>query len=49
MNDKYLGYFSKSINDFKNENRYRKFVNISRIRGEFPYAVNNKNNQKIYH
>lgn len=47
MNDKYLGYFSKSINDFKNENRYRKFVNISRIRGEFPYAVNNKNNQKI--
>ena len=40
-------FFLKKINQLKNENRYRKFVNISRICGQFPAAINNDNGQKI--
>ncbi len=42
-----LEYFKKTIADLKNENRYREFVDISRLKGQFPYAINNQNGQKI--
>lgn len=42
-----LEYFSQTLKDLKNENRYREFLDISRICGEFPYAINNQNGQKI--
>jgi len=35
------------IDSLKNENRYRNFLNLSRICGNFPFAVNQANNQKI--
>lgn len=40
-------YFTQTINLFKEENRYREFIDIARICGDFPYAINKKNNQKI--
>lgn len=40
-------YFTKAIEDLKNENRYREFVDIARICGEFPFAINKKNDKKI--
>ncbi len=43
----YNSYFSDSINKLKAEDNYREFLNISRICGDFPYALNNKNNQRI--
>lgn len=43
----YLQFFTNSINQLKAENRYREFVNISRIKGDFPYAINNQNGRKI--
>ncbi len=42
-----LNYFKQAIAGLRSENRYREFVDISRICGEFPYAINNKNGQKI--
>jgi 5-aminolevulinate synthase len=42
-----LQYFQDTIANLKNENRYRSFVSISRLAGQFPYAINNVNNQKI--
>lgn len=42
-----LEYFSQAILKLKQENRYRDFTNISRICGEFPYAINNSNQKKI--
>ncbi len=42
-----LEYFKQTITDLKNENRYREFVDISRLKGQFPYAINNQNGQKI--
>jgi 5-aminolevulinate synthase len=42
-----LDYFKQAIASLKNENRYREFLDISRICGEFPYAINNQNGQKI--
>lgn len=42
-----LQYFQDTIANLKNENRYRSFVSISRLAGQFPYAINNANNQKI--
>lgn len=42
-----LNYFKQATEQLKQENRYREFVNISRICGEFPRAVNNKNGKKI--
>ncbi len=40
-------FFYEAIAKLKEENRYRQFVNISRSCGQFPYAINNNNNQKI--
>ena len=42
-----LNYFKQTIAQLRSENRYREFVDISRICGEFPYAINNQNGQKI--
>ena len=42
-----LDFFKQAISDLQNENRYREFLDISRIKGEFPYAKNNKNGHKI--
>jgi 5-aminolevulinate synthase len=42
-----LNYFKQKIETLKLENRYREFVDISRICGEFPYAINNRNGKKI--
>ena len=42
-----LNYFKQAIAGLRSENRYREFVDISRICGEFPCAINNKNGQKI--
>jgi 5-aminolevulinate synthase len=47
MNLNYNDFFKKSIDDLKLENRYREFVNLERICGEFPYAINKANNKKI--
>lgn len=43
----YNELFQNSINKLREENRYRKFVNISRLKGQFPYATNNHNGKKI--
>ena len=40
-------YFKQTIDRLKSENRYREFVDITRICDEFPFAINNKNKQKI--
>jgi 5-aminolevulinate synthase len=42
-----LNYFKQTIEQLKSENRYREFLDISRICGEFPHAINNKNGNKI--
>ena len=42
-----LEFFKQTIQNLKNENRYREFLDISRLCGEFPFAINNKNGQKI--
>ncbi len=42
-----LNYFKQTIAQLHSENRYREFVDISRICGEFPCAINNQNGQKI--
>lgn len=42
-----LGYFKQAIEQLRSENRYREFLDISRICGEFPFAINNKNGKKI--
>lgn len=42
-----LNYFKQAIAELRSENRYREFVDISRICGEFPCAINNKNGQRI--
>ena len=47
MSQNFEKYFIKAIEDLKNENRYREFVNISRICKEFPFAINQKNGKKI--
>ncbi|MDX2083597.1 MAG: 5-aminolevulinate synthase [Rickettsiales bacterium] len=43
----FLDYFTKAIENLKNENRYREFLDISRHCGDFPYATNNHNGKKI--
>lgn len=43
----YNSYFSDSINKLKDEDNYRQFLDISRICGDFPHAINNTNNKKI--
>ena len=47
MSQNFEKYFIKAIEDLKNENRYREFVDIARICGEFPFALNKKNGKKI--
>ena len=47
MSQNFEKYFIKAIEDLKSENRYREFVDIARICGEFPFATNNKNGKKI--
>ncbi len=42
-----LKHFKQAIESLKEENRYREFLNISRICGEFPCAINNQNGKKI--
>ncbi len=42
-----LHYFQQSIEKLKNENRYREFLDISRLCGKFPKAINNKNGKEI--
>lgn len=43
----YLNYFTNSIDQSRQEGRYRKFVNVSRIAGEFPYAVQNETGKRV--
>lgn len=43
----YSNFFTNSIEKFKSENRYREFVNLSRICNEFPYAIDNETGKKI--
>jgi 5-aminolevulinate synthase len=47
MSQNFEKYFIKAIENLKNENRYREFVNIARICKEFPFAINQKNGKKI--
>jgi 5-aminolevulinate synthase len=47
MSQNFEKYFIKAIEDLKSENRYREFVDIARICGEFPFAINKKNGKKI--
>ncbi|NBV06350.1 MAG: 5-aminolevulinate synthase [Proteobacteria bacterium] len=42
-----LNYFKQAIEKLKSENRYREFLDISRLCGEFPHAINNRNGRKI--
>lgn len=42
-----LQLFSQTISNLKAENRYREFVDIARICGEFPCAINSQNGRKI--
>ncbi|MBN8828411.1 MAG: 5-aminolevulinate synthase [Sphingobacteriia bacterium] len=43
----YDNYFKEAIEKVKQEGRYRNFLNISRINGRFPLAINKKNNKEI--
>ncbi len=43
----YQNFFQNAINQLIEQNRYREFLDISRICGQFPLAINNKNNQQI--
>ncbi len=42
-----LKFFTDTIDKLRKENRYREFLDISRICGNFPYAINNSNGRKI--
>lgn len=42
-----LHHFQNTISKLRQENRYREFVDISRICGEFPCAINNASGKKI--
>jgi len=43
----YQEFFITAIGHLTQESRYRNFVNISRLCRQFPYAINNHNQQKI--
>lgn len=43
----YKSQFSNHIETVKSELRYREFLNLSRIAGNFPYAIDNQTGQKI--
>ncbi len=47
MEKNYSDFFNNAIELLRKENRYRNFVNISRLNGHFPYAINNQNGKKI--
>jgi len=47
MNLFFEQYFNQALDNLRAENRFRDFTNISRICGEFPYAINNDNGKKI--
>ena len=47
MNQQILQHFIDATNQLKEQNRYREFIDITRICNEFPFAINNKNKQKI--
>jgi len=42
-----LNYFKQAITNLKSENRYREFLDISRLCGDFPYAIDNKSGKRI--
>lgn len=43
----YEGIFYDAIDRVKKEGRYRNFINLNRISGEFPYAYNKDNGKKV--
>ena len=43
----YDNFFYDIINHLISENRYREFLDISRIKGRFPIAINNSNGKEI--
>ncbi|QHD65439.1 5-aminolevulinate synthase [Neorickettsia findlayensis] len=43
----YSGVFAQALDTIKNEKRYREFVNLARISGEFPCAINEETNERI--
>ena len=43
----YNDFFQKTVDQLIEQNIYRHFLDISRICGQFPLAINNKNNQQI--
>ena len=43
----YNSIFATAIEKVKREGRYRRFTNLSRISGDFPYAYNKSNGRKI--
>lgn len=43
----FLSYFQNTLAELKRENRYREFLDISRIRGQFPHAIDNKTGKRI--
>ena len=43
----YNEFFQKAVDQMIEQNIYRNFLDISRICGQFPLAINNKNNQQI--
>ncbi len=43
----YQSFFTSATHKLHRENRYREFLDISRLRGRFPLAINNKNNREI--
>lgn len=47
MNKIFQKFFTQAIDNLKHENRYREFLDIARICGEFPFAINKKNGKKI--
>jgi len=42
-----LEYFTKVIDELKTQERYREFFDLSRICGEFPYAIDHENGKKV--
>lgn len=43
----FLSHFQNTLAQLKSENRYREFLDISRLRGNFPHAINNKTGKRI--
>lgn len=43
----YYSKFKSHVNNIKNEGRYRELLSLTRLSGEFPHAINEKNGDKI--